>query len=71
LCCFANIGCRMKRIVLNEDEQIKFFTLNFPDKVEAVYKDHTAEVYFDTPGYFAAMVAKHPGEQPFVMIEKL
>jgi hypothetical protein len=61
----------MKRVVLDEKEQIKFFTLNFPDKVEAVYKDHVTGVYFDSPGYFVAMVAKHPGGQPFIMIEKL
>lgn len=65
------IGANVRRIFLDEKEPIKFFILNSPDKVEAIYQDKVAGVYFDEPGYLMAMVAEGPDGAKFVMVEKI
>lgn len=60
----------MRRIILTEDEPIKFFSLLTPDKVEATYGEISTGVYIDTPGPCVAMVEFKSGE-PAIIVELL
>lgn len=60
----------MRRIVLTDDEPIKFFSVLTPDKIEAVYRDIHCGVYLDSPGHCVAMLVLDREGETQIKVER-
>jgi len=58
----------MRKIILTDNDPVKYFALLTPDKVVAVYRDKTHAIYIDKPEHCVAKVDL-TGEQPVISVE--
>jgi hypothetical protein len=61
----------MRVIKLTDQEPMKWFHLQTPDKVTVCYDNLMDSVYFDAPGYFMAFVATDIEGKNYLKVEKV